>query len=390
MRRGADTTEANGLHGEDPEMTIDDGKRRWRGTTLAGALLAGGLALTLSGCGGSVEANGAGGEGQDDGSFARVINVETRTLEPEEFVEVIRLTGTVEANRDVTVSAEEAGVVRELFVEKGSRVSVGQPEAKIDDRVLASQVAQAEAQAELARETWERRKRLYEEDRVGSELAYLEARYNAEQARANLQTLRERLDRTVVTAPIGGVLDDRMVEVGTMVSPGTPVARIVDLDPVKITAGVPERFAADVQRGARATVTFDVLAGEVFEGSISYVGSAVNPSNRTFPVEFTLPNPGRVIKPEMVAQVDVTRRTLSDVIVVPQEALVRVENGFVVFVVEEDEGAPRAVRRPVVLGPSQRNQVVVTEGVEAGDRLIVVGHKLVAEGDRVRVVEEEG
>lgn len=342
--------------------------------------------MALAACGGDVS---AGGPDQDSAErYTRVINVETRTLEPRGFTELIRLTGTVEANRDVTVSAEESGVVRGLLVDKGAEVRADQPIAKIDDRILASQVEEARARAELAQETWERRKRLWEQEHIGTELAYLEARFSAEQAAANLATLEERLRRTTVTAPVGGVLEDRLVEVGTMVAPGTPVARIVDLDPVKITAGVPERYATDVSRGARVTVTFDVLDGESFQGTITFVGSAVNPSNRTFPVEFTLPNPGRAIKPEMVADVAVVRRQLHDVIVVPQEALVRVEDGFVAFVVTEGAGGAVAEARPVETGASQRNEVVVTAGLESGDRLVVTGQQMVAAGDHVRVVGE--
>ena len=106
--------------------------------------------------------------------------------------------------------------------------------------------------ADLAKETWDRRKRLFEEDQVGSELAYLEAKYASEQATANLNVLEERLARTTIRAPIDGILDSREIEVGNMVAPGTPVARIVDNNPVKITAGVPERYAADVRTGAEA------------------------------------------------------------------------------------------------------------------------------------------
>jgi multidrug efflux pump subunit AcrA (membrane-fusion protein) len=118
------------------------------------------------------------------------------------------------------------------------------------------------------------------------------------------------------------------------------------------------------------------------------VGAVVNPRNRTFPVELRLPNPGGMIKPEMVANVEVVRRTLDEVIVVPQEALVRVENGYIAFVVET-EGDIEVVRtHSVELGPSQQNRVVIRSGIEAGDRLIVVGQQLVAAGDRVNVVRE--
>jgi len=215
------------------------------------------LAFAVTGCGGDASAEGQNGVAEGGEGFARIINVEVTAVEPERFVEAIRLTGTVEANRDVTVSAEESGVVRQVLAEKGVRVAAGQPLLRIDDEILRSQVAQAEAEASLAEETWQRRKRLWEEDGVGSELAYLEAKYAAEQAAANLATLRQRLERTTVGAPIGGVLEDRSVEVGTMVSPGTPVARIVDLNPIRISAGVPERYAADVQRGSQVVVTFD-------------------------------------------------------------------------------------------------------------------------------------
>lgn len=362
-------------------MTMIEGRTARRMMmALAGAVLVA--------CGGDAEAGDPGSQGSADEEFHRVINVETRTLEAASFTELIRLTGTVEANRDVTVSAEESGVVRELLVDKGALVERGRPVVKIDDRLLTSQVEEARARAELARETWERRKGLWEVDSIGTELAYLEARFAAEQAAANLATLEERLNRTMVTAPVDGVLEDRMVEVGTMVSPGTPLVRILDLTPVKIAAGVPERYAADVAPGARATITFDVLEGETFQGTISFVGSAVNVENRTFPVELTLPNPGHAIKPEMVADVSVVRRELDEVIVVPQEALVRVEEGFVVFVVATEDDREVAEARPVRTGASQRNQVVVTDGLEAGDRIIVRGQQMVAAGDRVQVVGE--
>lgn len=341
------------------------------------------LAVAVGACGGDATANGSDEEAD---TFARVVNVETTAVQSERFVELIRLTGTVEANRDVQVSAEETGVVREILVEKGNAVRAGQPILRIDDRVLRAQVEQARARADLARETWQRRQRLFEVDGVGSELAYLEAKYAAEEARANLQTLEERLDRTVVRAPLEGILDRRMVEVGTMVNAGTPVARIVSLDPVKITAGVPERFAADVAPGAEAEVRLDALDGRVFEARVSYVGATVDPGNRTFPVELGLPNPGHVIKPEMVASISLVRRVRNDAMVVPQEAIVRVEDGFVVFVVDDEEGEEVAVATPVTTGPSSGNRVVIEEGLQAGDRVIVVGQQQVAHGDRVRTV----
>lgn len=357
------------------------------------ALLALFLAIAVGACGDDARAGDAAGldsQATGQASFQRVINVEVQRVEPQPFQEIIRITGTVQANQDVILSAEESGVVRELLVPRGASVRQGDPLVRIDDAILQPQVREAEARAALAQESWERRRRLFEDDRIGSELAYLEARYQAEQAEAQLATLRERLARTVIRAPIRGVVDERMVEVGTMVSAGTPVVRMVQVDPVKVQGGVPERFAGDVRPGASARVTFDVLREEVFQADVRFVGSTVNPRNRTFEVELALPNPGRVIKPEMVANLELSRRDLTDALVIPQNALVRVEEGFVVFVAVDEDGQGVAQVRPVRLGPAQRNLVVVEEGLDPGDRLIVVGQNQVANGDRIQVVGERG
>jgi RND family efflux transporter MFP subunit len=358
------------------------------GSMMIGRWSAGALALLLAGAAagcGNVEAGGT--RGDADEAFIRVINVEVTEVSRENFVEEIRLTAAVQANRDVEVAAEESGVIREILADRGTPVQEGQPVAKIDDAILRAQVEQARAQAELAAQTWERRKRLWEEDRVGSEIAYLEAKFAQEQTAANLRALEERLARTTIRAPFGGVLDERRIEVGSMVGPGTVVGRIVDLNPLKVLAGVPERYAADVRPGARAQITFDVLPGQVLEGTVGYVGAAVDPQSRTFPIEIAVRNARGVIKPQMVANVVVTRREVADAVVVPQDALVRVEGGYVVFVAEAGSEGDVAAVRPVVLGPSRRNLVVLESGVEEGEMLIVDGQKSVADGDRVNVVD---
>ncbi len=341
------------------------------------------LAVTSWGCG---SASADGEEPMQGEGFTRVINVEVRAVRPVTFVDEIRLTGSVSASQDVQVSAEESGVVRQVFVDKGAHVHEGQALIKIDDKVLRAQVDQARAQADLAKQTWERRKRLWEQDSVGSEMAYLQAKFAAEQTKANLDGLEARLEHTTVRAPFDGVLDERRVEVGSMVSPGQVIGRVVALDPVKVQAGVPERYAADVHPGARADVSFDVLGDRVFQAPVHYVGATVSPQSRTFSIEAEVRNPDELVKPEMVANISLARAVLDSAIVVPQDALVRVEGGYVAFVTGRDDRGQVAKARKLVLGPSQRNEVVVTSGIQPGDSLIVVGQKSVADGDRINVV----
>jgi membrane fusion protein, multidrug efflux system len=319
---------------------------------------------------------------------ARVISVEVEAAQPSAFTDFVRVVGSVGANRDVVVSAEESGIVRQLFVDKGAFVRAGQPIARIDDAVLRAQMERAEAQARLADETWERQRRLWEEDKIGSEMNYLNAKYGAQTARASANELKARLDRTVVRAPIAGVLDMRLVEVGTMVAPGAPVARVVDAATVKITGGVPERYAADIVRGAEMRVSFDGMAGAEYTGKVQYVGATLNEQNRTFPIEVAVPNRTGVIRPGMVANLQVARRAVGEAILVPQNAVLRRENGYVAFVAVERDGRTVAELRDVIPGASEAGRVVIEQGLNAGDRVIVVGQQQVSSGDVLRVVNQ--
>lgn len=319
----------------------------------------------------------------------RVVNVEVATVQPETFTDFVSVVGTVEPNRDVTVSAEESGTIRSLLAEKGARVTAGQPLARIDDRVLRAQVQQATAEATLAEETWQRQKTLWEEDGVGSEMAYLQARYRAETAAAAAQGLRERLERTVVRAPIAGVLDDRMVEVGTLVAPGTPVARVIDTGTLKVEGGVPERYAGQIETGTEVDIAVDGMAGPTYTGRVTFAGASVDQGSRTFPIEVAVTNPGPGLKPGMNANVRVARETVSEALVVPQEAVMRVEDGYIVYIAIREGEHWVAEARPVALGPSQGNRVIVDAGLTAGDQVVVVGQNQIARGDRLEVVEAE-
>lgn len=317
---------------------------------------------------------------------ARVVNVEVSVVTPGEFTDVVRVTGEVEALNDVTLSAEEAGVILELYRDKGAVVRRGDPLMKIDDAVLSAQVSEARAAAAVAREQYERQRRVWEEEKIGSEIALLQARSAADAAAARLTALEARLERTVIRAPVDGVFDERAVEIGEMVTPGLRVGRVVSAHRLKVTAGIPERFAPDLRVGARARLTFDVLPGQQVDGRVGFVGSTVNTQSRTFPVEIVLDNPGRVIKPHMVANVQVERQRMRNVLVVDQNVVMRTENGYQVFVVAERNGAVVAEARPVELGPSNENRVVILAGLSPGDRIITAGQRLVDHGSHVRIV----
>src|SRR5690606_2558754 len=154
------------------------------------------LAVVVAGCNGGEAQESTAGAAAAAGEeqMRRIINGQTVQVDAREFTEFITLTGTLEASRDVEVAAEESGVIRELFVDKGARVRVGQPIARIDDQVLRAQYDQARSEAALAQETYERQRRLWEDEGIGTEIAYLRAKYGAQTAEANARMLRARLE----------------------------------------------------------------------------------------------------------------------------------------------------------------------------------------------------
>ena len=324
--------------------------------------------------------------GDTDEPYVKVVNVEVETLRTTTFSSTVRITGEAEPETDVTVGAEEAGVLEAFIVEKGSRVRRGQAIARIDDDVLAAQVDEARAGAEIAASRHEAQRRLWEEEGIGSEIVYLQAKADAESAMARYVQLQARLDRTIVRSPVAGTFDAELVDAGEIVQPGTPVARIVDASKLRITGGVPERFAPQVAPGDKASISFDILPDRTIEGQIDFVGTAVDRQSRTFPIEIVMDNPNGAVKPYMIANVRVLLRQVDDAIVVSREVLIRTEAGFQALVVETEDGNDVAVSRTVILGASDENSVVVTGGLAAGDRLVVRGQQLADPGDRVRIV----
>jgi membrane fusion protein (multidrug efflux system) len=343
------------------------------------------LLLFVSGCGKTQ------GEQPDESTetdeFVKIINVEVENLLPTAFEEFIRLTGTVKAEKDVILSAEESGRVVRFFVDKGDAVRRGAPIAKIDDAIMRATVVEAEAESALAAESYERQREVWEEGRIGTELAYLEKKRRAAQAASRLQVLRMRLAHTTVRSPFDGTIEARYIDAGEMASVGAPVVRVLSMNELKVEVGVPERFAPDVRVGTRVHIVFDVLGSVELEGRVRFAGNAVDPENRTFPIEIDLDDPQGVIKPEMITNVRVVRNELENVIVAPQQALRQAEDGFVAYVAVEKEEGAFAEERRLVLGPHYADRVVVEEGLRSGDRLITRGQMLVAEGSRIRIVE---
>jgi RND family efflux transporter MFP subunit len=331
-----------------------------------------------------------GGSAVEEAETFRILNVQVIEVAPESFTSAIRVTGSVEAFYDVTIAAEEGGVVNEILVPRGSNVRRGQAIARLGSEMLEAQLEEARAAADLTREQWERQKALWEEQQIGTELAYLQAQGNARMRAATVSALEARLRKKTIRSPVSGTFEEYYFELGEYAAPALPFARIVSLDRVKITGGVPERFSQDVQGGTPVEVAIDNCPQANCTADIAFVGDTVDPDSRTFTVEIHLPNPEKIMKPGMIANMSIQLEKISEALVVPQQAVLRSEDGYQVFVVENINGRETAISREIQLGPAREDRIVVTEGLTAGERVVIVGQLKLGSGDLVSIVDGNG
>ncbi len=371
---------------------------RFQHTLSTGLLAATLLALVAAGCGG---ANGADEAPRTAGDAPRrVVRVETLVLQPTSFEDVIQMTGTVASLNDATLSAQAAGTV-EFLAPLGRRVARGAVVARIDQGLVRAALQQTEAQltAAQAQLEWDeynfaRQEALFR-DSVISALEFQTAQTRLNQARAERDRARaaraqaqEQLQNATVRAPFSGVVEAHFVEQGEQMTPGQQVLRVVNIDRLKVTVGVPERYAGDIRVGTPVRLDFQAYRGASRRGAVTFAGSAIDPQSRTFPVEIEVDNADGQLKPEMIVQVYVTRETLEGVLVVPRAAVLRDENGTGAFVVNRDGAEPTAERRDVVVGPAYGGRVSIERGLAPGEEVLVLGQNNVTEGDAVEVVEQ--
>ncbi len=354
------------------------------------------LALIMAGCGGEQAAQPSDASAPFEARENHP-RVETLVLAPDDFEDVIEITGAVEAIHDAVLSAEAAGTV-EMIVPLGQFVSMGTVVARLDQGLAQAVLAQAEAALDnaaaasaLAEDNFARMEPLYQ-DSIISALEFHETRARLQQARAGVRQAeatrslaQEQLHNTLITAPFAGTVEEHRTVLGEQVAPGMPVARIVDTGRVKIAIGVPEPYAGDIEIGTAVALNFHALGREERTGRVTFAGNSINPRNRTFTIEAEVDNSNGRLKPEMIADVRISRQRLEDVLIVPRVAVVKGEEGNSVYVVDQSASPPVARRSPVKLGAMYAERVIVESGLEAGSEVIVLGHNQVTEGMSVDI-----
>jgi membrane fusion protein (multidrug efflux system) len=308
--------------------------------------------------------------------------VKVMDIKPTSFSENFKVVGVVKPYASAKISSEEGGLILSIPKDKGSFVNKGEVVVRLKKDVESASLEQAEAQFELARINYEKQKELWEQNAT-TELQYLTAKWQMEAAEKGLNVLKTRIATGYVRAPISGVIDDRYMNKGEMSGPGSPILNIVDVSKVKISAGIPEKYVTRIKKGQSVTITVDVLPGEEFEGKINYIAPTLASVSRTFEIEVIISNKDRHLKPEMNANVQIAQFSTDDAIVIPQDYIIDFGDEQYVYVLDIDIARKRILK----LGNRNGNDVLIEDGLRAGDKLINVGFQSLADGDKVQVVQ---
>jgi membrane fusion protein (multidrug efflux system) len=293
-------------------------------------------------------------------------------------------TGEIEAVQAIELRPDIDGRITQILAREGSEVGRGAGLFKVDDAELLAQVARLEAERDLAEQSLERARALLAAD-AASTAEYEQAEARARSSQAELDLQQVRLDRTVVRAPFSGVIGERRVSLGDFVTSSTSLVTLQTVDPQRAAFAVPERYAGELALGQ--SVAFEVAAvpGVQFVGEVDFVDPRVELPGRTIRVKALVPNRDRRLQAGMFIEVRLATDIRPDAVVVPETAVLQLDQGPVVWVVGSNG---QAFRRPVELGIRTPGWAEIRSGVEAGETVIIGGMERLFEGAPVMPRQE--
>ena len=317
--------------------------------------------------------------------------ITTFTAKSEVFTHFLEVQGNVKTKQNILIYPEMPGILQKILVKEGQRVIKGQLLATIDDGGLSNQVAQLEATTQLAKTTYERQKRLWEQ-KIGSEIQFLQTKTNYEAQRNTLKQLKKQQAKASIRAPFSGVIDDVMKEPGTVIAPGqgAEIFRIVNLNNMYVEAEIPERYIASITKNKAVKVEFPVL-NESLNSSIRQVGSFINPNNRSFKIEVPVSNKSGNVKPNLTAKLQINDYTDTKAILIPQSIISENSNGeqFVYIIKNKNENNEAIAEKAIIkTGKTQGNLIEVLENLPVGTEIIEEGARSVNNGQTVKVINK--
>lgn len=307
--------------------------------------------------------------------------VSVMTVKDTVFNHYLDIQGNVDTKENVLVQPEMPGTLTSLTVRAGQRVGKGQILGRVDDGGLSQQVASIETQYQLAKTTFERQKNLWNQ-KIGSEIQYLQAQTQMISLQKQVAQAKAQLAKTLIRAPFSGTIDEVFVERGEVVSASPQgLMRIVNLSQMYVSTTVPESYIGKLKVGTIVDVYLTSL-GKTYKGKVRQVGNYINPNNRSFGIEVSVPNPENLLRPNQVAKLKIIDYTNPKAITVPTNVVQEDgEGNKFVFTVSNSNGKTGTAKKVLVkVGKSSGNVTEIASGLNPDDIIVTEGVNTISEG----------
>ncbi len=294
-------------------------------------------------------------------------------VKQEDWVPTLRSVGSLVAINGIDVAAEVGGIVKEIVFTSGGQVEQGTILIHLDNTVDRAALDALRADRRLAEIKFNRQKDLLKK-KVTSKSEYDASKASFEAAAARVAEQEAIIDKKVIRAPFSGLLGIREVDLGQYLQPGTRIVGLEALDPIHVDYTLPERHLHQVAVGQTVEVKLEAVAGKIFRGQVSAIDAGVNQGTRTLRIRATLPNTDHRLRPGMFAEVHTLQAQSQQVLTVPRTAISYNTYGDFVYLITQPEGGPLMVKRQqVISGESRAGRVAISEGLQAGDRVVRAG-----------------
>jgi membrane fusion protein (multidrug efflux system) len=317
--------------------------------------------------------------GKGSSNRTAVMQVNGQVIQPRSFANVLSVSGTLEANEEVDIHPEVSGIVEGIYFEEGSTVVKGQALLKVDDTELRAHLSQASTQEGLASENERRAGLLLAKEAISQE-EYDIAVADFKSASAQRELIQAQLSKTALKAPFSGTIGLRSISPGSYVSPTTVVARLVSMQPLKLTFSIPEKYSGQVS--INTELAFKVAGSEKrYEAVVYALEPSIETATRTLRLRARADNKDQSLRPGSFATIELPLTTLDSALLIPTEAVIPVQDGKKVFIVENGKA------KEVMVETSTRTakDILVTSGLHPGDTVLTSGVMTLKNGTAVNV-----
>jgi membrane fusion protein, multidrug efflux system len=313
-------------------------------------------------------------------ALRNVVPVDVFPLEPQPFERYVKVNGNVEAVTAANISPETNGQIKHIDAKKGEKVFKGQVVARLNVSVIENTIREVETGINLAKTLYERQKNLWEQ-KIGSEVQYLQAKNNYESLQSRLKTLESQLEMSIIRAPFDGIVDEVFAKEGELAMPGMPLMQIINLDTLYVNADISESFLSVISTSEEVILRFPAYPDFSTKTKIHRIGHVINPENRTFRLQLRIANQQERFKPNMVAGVSFRSFSTDNALVVPSILIKQDTQGHFLFVARKNGNDVYYARKIYVeRGMDSEGNTMILAGPAAGDLIINQGHNQVTEG----------